>query len=241
MFVFGKTDIGKVREENQDKYRTNFLDDNTIFAVVCDGMGGAASGGLASEITANAIYDRVALSFRKGMEPKSIKSMLESAVAAANALVFQKSTEEPKNNGMGTTCVAAMIHNGLGCIVSVGDSRAYRISDSGIFQITTDHNMAEYLRSKGISEDEEKLSKVKNVITRAVGVDETVELDYFELGVEPGEYILICTDGLTNYLSDELIYTTVYKQPLERSVNSLVDKANALGGKDNITVVLISI
>ena len=239
LFVTGKTDIGKFRKENQDRFRLSMLSDDSAFAVVCDGMGGAASGGLASDISANAVYERIQLSFRSDMEPKSIKSLLLSSISAANTLVYNKSKASPENEGMGTTCVCAVIHNGLCCIASVGDSRAYILNESGIKQIKSDHTMVEYLHSKGlIDESEMKVHRMKNVITRAVGVDETVEADYFELDVHPGEYILICTDGLTNYVSDEVIFGTVYHQPLEQAATELVERANSLGGKDNITVVL---
>ena len=228
MFVIGKTDIGKFRKENQDRFRLSMLTDDSAFAVVCDGMGGAASGGLASDISANAVYERIQLSFRSDMEPKSIKSLLISAISAANTLVYNKSKACPENEGMGTTCVC--------------DSRAYILNESGITQITSDHTMVEYLHSKGlIDESEMKVHRMKNVITRAVGVDETVEADYFELDVHPGEYILICTDGLTNYVSDEVIFGTVYHQPLEQAATDLIERANSLGGKDNITVVLAAI
>ncbi|MCD7785796.1 MAG: Stp1/IreP family PP2C-type Ser/Thr phosphatase [Oscillospiraceae bacterium] len=242
MFAAGKTDIGKLREENQDKFRICAIDDETVFAVVCDGMGGAASGGLASEMTSNAIYERVHLSYRADMEPKSVKSLLITSVEAANAIVYNKSLEDEENAGMGTTCVAALVHKNLLSITSVGDSRAYLMDKYGITQITNDHTIVEYLYSNGmISEDEMRNHKMKNVITRAVGVDKAVETDYFEIDLNGGEYILVCTDGLTNYLTNEQIYEISYRQPIEHAVNELIDAANSRGGKDNITAVLISV
>ncbi len=242
MFAAGKTDIGKLREENQDKFRICAIDDETVFAVVCDGMGGAASGGLASEMTSNAIYERVQLSYRSDMEPKSVKSLLIASVEAANAIVYNKSLEDEHDAGMGTTCVAVLVHKNLLSIASVGDSRAYLMDSHGIAQITNDHTVVEYLYSNGmISEDEMRNHKMKNVITRAVGVDKSVETDYFELDLSGGEYILVCTDGLTNYLTDKQIYEIAYKQPIEHAVNELIDAANSRGGKDNITAVLISV
>ena len=143
---------------------------------------------------------------------------------------------------MGTTCATALVHNNVCCIASVGDSRAYLINDSGINQITFDHTMVEYLHSKGlIEEDQMQYHKMKNVITRAVGVEPEVEPDYFEIDVKSGDYLLVCTDGLTNYLSDELIYNTTYKQPIEQAAAALIDAANSRGGKDNITAVLIAV
>ena len=168
--------------------------------------------------------------------------MLISAVSAANTLVYNKSKEEKECDGMGTTCVTALVHNGICCIASVGDSRAYHIGEFGIKQITDDHTMVEYLHAKGlIDESQMQYHKMKNVITRAVGVEQEVEPDYFEIDVQKGEYVLICTDGLTNYLSDELIYSTAYRQPIEQSVTELIEKANQRGGKDNITAVLIAV
>ncbi len=241
MFVVGKTDIGKQRSENQDRFRLTMLDDYTCVAVVCDGMGGAASGSVASEMASNVVYDRLSLSYRTDMEPRSIKAMMTSAVTAANTVVHQKSLDNQENEGMGTTCVAALVHNSLACIASVGDSRAYVLDDDGIKQITNDHTVVEYLHAKGIIDEQEmKVHKMKNVITRAVGVDSSVEVDYFEVDLKPGSVILICTDGLTNYCSNELIYSIIYKRPLEQAVGELIDYANNSGGKDNITAVLIS-
>ena len=242
MYVVGKTDIGNFREENQDKFQIATIGDSSAFAVVCDGMGGAASGGLASEIASNAVYERISLSFRPEMEQKSIRTMLLSAISAANTIVYNKSIESKENAGMGTTCVTAVLHNNVCSIASVGDSRAYLITPDGIQQITNDHTVVEYLHSKGIiSEDEMKVHSMKNVITRAVGVDKGVEADYFEIDVQKGSLILLCTDGLTNVLSDEAIYSMVYGRNVEISVADIVETANAQGSKDNITAVIISV
>lgn len=241
MILTAKSDIGKIRAENQDRFRLCELDDFTAAVVVCDGMGGTNGGGLASDIASNAVYDRICLSYRSEMEPRSIKSMLISAVTAANTIVYGKSCESEENRGMGTTCVAALVHNGLVAIASVGDSRAYLLDSSGIRQITNDHTVVEYLKAHGVDENDSKLTRMKNVITRAVGVEPTVDVDYFELDAEKGAVLLICTDGLTNYCSDEFLYTTVYKAPLEQAANRLIDFANQKGGKDNITVALAAI
>ncbi len=241
MFVLGKTDIGKFRDENQDRFRVSMIDDNTSVAVVCDGMGGAKSGGLAGDIASDIVYERLCLSYRADMEPKSVKSLLVSAFSAANSVVYRRSHEEEENRGMGTTCVAALVHNDIASIASVGDSRAYLLNESGITQITNDHTVVEYLHSKGvINEDEMRSHRMKNLITRAIGIEESVDVDYFEIDIPHGSVILICTDGLTNYCSDELIYSIVYKRPLEQATNELIEYSNTRGGKDNITVVLIS-
>ncbi len=240
MILAAKTDIGRVRTENQDRFRIRELGDGVGAAVVCDGMGGTNGGGLAGEIAANAVYERICLSWREGMEPRAVKNLLVSAVTAANTLVYEKSRDCEENRGMGTTCVAAIIHNGTVSVASVGDSRAYILDGSGIRQITTDHTVVEYLKSRGMN-DESKLAGMKNVITRAVGVEPQIEVDYFEFEAEKGSVLLICTDGLTNYCSDETLYRMVYKSPLESAAEELVKISNDGGGKDNITVVLAAI
>lgn len=242
MIISAKTDIGKVRTENQDRFRICEINGNVGAAIVCDGMGGTHGGGLASDIASNAIYERICLSYRDGMEPRAVKSMLITAVNAANTIVYDKSREDDENRGMGTTCVAALVHNGTVSIASVGDSRAYILDESGIRQITNDHTIVELLKSRGvIDENDEKILAIKNVITRAVGVEPEIEVDYFEFEASPGSEILICTDGLTNFCPDEIIYAKAYKISPDQAVSELVEYANAHGGKDNITVALISI
>ncbi len=242
MIISAKTDIGKSRSENQDRFRICELDDNTGIAIVCDGMGGTNGGGIASEIASNAVYERLCLSYRDGMEPRAIKSMLVSAITAANTIVFDKSSEEDENRGMGTTCVAALVHRELCCVASVGDSRAYLLSEDGIRQITSDHTVVEFLKARGmIDEKEAKQHAMRNVITRAVGVEPTVEVDYFEFEAAHGSVLLICTDGLSNYCPNEIIYSTAYKSPPEEAAAELIDYANSHGGKDNITVAMIVI
>lgn len=242
MIVTAKTDIGKVRSENQDRYRVREISEGTALAVVCDGMGGTHGGGVASEVAINAIFERVFLSYREDMSPKSVKNLLVSAVMAANSIVFAKSKEEPENHGMGTTCVCALIHNFEVYVASVGDSRAYLLGENGITQITSDHTVVALLKQKGIINDSDAAAhSMKNVITRAVGVEENVDVDYFELTAEKGDSILICTDGLTNYIPDELIYAYAYKKAPEEAAAELIAKANEGGGKDNITVAIVAV
>lgn len=242
MIIAGKTDIGKARSENQDRYRICEIDDSTAVIVVCDGMGGTYGGGVASDIASNAVYERLCLSYRDGMEPRSIKTLLISAVTAANALVYDKALEDEQYRGMGTTCVAALVHKRELFVANVGDSRAYILDGLGIRQITQDHTVVQYLRSHGmLDENDEKITDMKNVITRAVGVEPNVEVDYFELAAEEGSVLLICTDGLTNYCSDEFIYTSVFGRNLEEAASELINHCNKSGGKDNITVALVNI
>ena len=241
MIMTAKTDIGKARSENQDRFRICEINGKTAIAVVCDGMGGTKGGGVASEIASNAVYERLCLSYRDGMEPRAVKTMLVSSVTAANSIVYDRSRESDENRGMGTTCVAALVHSGLVSVASVGDSRAYILDGSGIRQITNDHTVVQYLKAHGMLDDDAKASSMKNVITRAVGVEPTVDVDYFEFAAEQGSVLLICTDGLTNYCSDDFLYSKVYKAPLDSAAEELIEYANSCGGKDNITVALVLI
>ena len=241
MFLASGTDIGKKRSENQDRVFTQFIDDNISVAIVCDGMGGASSGGVASQLAIDVIANRITTNFRKDMNENSLRNLMLSSVHAANTVVYEKSREDIDKNGMGTTCVAALAVDKRIFIVSVGDSRAYLLNDDGIKQITTDHTYVEMLyRSGQITLEEAKNHPMRNVITKAVGVEPDVEVDYFELEEEGNFAVFLCTDGLSGYCSDEIIYDTVYGNNLDDAVSKLIEYSNECGGKDNITAAVIA-
>ena len=241
MYLAYKTDVGMTREENQDNVMAGFIDENIAVAVVCDGMGGALSGGVASEVAVKNIYKRITDNYRSDMRPNSIRNLMLTAVHAANTIVHEKSKEDIDKNGMGTTCVAALVDGRHCYVVSVGDSRAYLLKENSVEQITTDHTYVQMLFEEGlITKEEQKNHKMRNVITRALGVEPDVEVDYFEFDVDESFTVLLCSDGLSNYCSEELMYQTVFGQNLEQAVDKLVDNANEQGGKDNITVALIA-
>lgn len=240
MFVVAKSDVGMTRRENQDRFCVKIIDDETVAAVVCDGMGGAQSGGLASEIAANAVFDRLISNYRSGVEDNSIRNTILTSLTAANTLVYEKSKEDEDKKGMGTTCVGALIKKDKAYIGSVGDSRAYLLDESGIKQITNDHTIVEILYEQGkIEKDDKNNHEMSHIITKAIGTEPNLEPDYFEVELKENSIILICSDGLTNYCSDELIYSYVYNKELESSLNDLINYANNKGGKDNITVAII--
>ena len=241
MYLAYKTDIGKTRSENQDSVKAGFLDKNVAVAVVCDGMGGAQSGEVASSIAVENVYNRIVGNYRKDLKPNSIRNMMMNAVHAANTIVHEKSKEDIDKNGMGTTCVAALA-DGKNCyIVSVGDSRAYLLDKTGIRQITTDHTYVQMLYEEGIiTEEEKKIHRMRNVITRALGVESDVEVDYFEIEAEGDFTLLLCSDGLFNFCDEQKMYDTVFGKNLENAVTELIDHANEQGGKDNITVAVIA-
>lgn len=240
MFVVAKSDVGITRKENQDRFCVKIIDDETVVAVVCDGMGGAQSGGVASEIAANTVFDRITLNYRSDADDNSIRNAIITSLIAANTLVYEKAKEDEDKKGMGTTCVGALINNDKAYIASVGDSRAYLLDENGISQITNDHTIVEILYEQGkIEKDDKNKHEMSHIITKAIGTEPDIEPDYFEVELKKNSIILICTDGLTNYCSDELIYSYVYNKELERSINDLINYAKDKGGKDNITVAII--
>lgn len=240
LFVEGRTHIGPVRKENQDNFRIAERNGDAAIAVVCDGMGGATFGREASEIAVNAIFERISAGFRPDSENNSVRNLMISAVCAANAMVYTESRSGEEKNGMGTTCVAAIVKRDTAFVASVGDSRAYLINSKGITQLTNDHTYVEMLYKQGkITKEEMKQHKMRNVITKAVGTEENVDVDYFEIDLEPSSVILLCSDGLTNYCSNELIFNFVYQKDIKTAADELVDYVNTHGGKDNITVVLV--
>lgn len=239
MQIIAKTDKGIIRTENQDRVRFKLLNDGAAVIVVCDGMGGENAGSEASEIAANAIFDRLVLNYRDEADNNSIRNLLFSSINAANQIVYEKSLSDDTKVGMGTTCVCGVIKNEIAFIVNVGDSRAYVINSDGIQQISTDHTYVQMLFEQGkINREEIKTHTQKNVITRAVGIEEKIELDYFEVDLLPESVVLMCTDGLTNYCSDEVICETVKHNDIESALSKLIKYANEHGGKDNITVAM---
>ena len=227
MFIASDTDIGKKRSENQDRVHAEFLADNVAVAVVCDGMGGASSGGVASQLAIDAVVKRIKENFRKDMKPNSIRNLMLTSVHYANTIVYGKSKEDIDKNGMGTTCVAALVVDKTVYMVSVGDSRGYLLTKDGIAQITTDHTYVEMLyRSGQITKEEAKNHHMRNVITKAVGVESDVEVDYFELEENDNFAVLLCSDGLTNYCTDNMIYETVFGNNLDEAIKQLIAFAN---------------
>jgi len=217
----------------------NHLDDETVLAIVCDGMGGENAGGEASEIAVKTIYDRILQGYRPEADANSVRNLILSSINAGNSIVFEKSISDESKVGMGTTCVCGIIKKDIAYIASVGDSRAYLIHNKQISQITTDHTYVKLLLDQGkINEEEIKNHPQRSVITRAIGIEERIEVDYFEIDLSPNSVILICSDGLSNYASNDFLCEIVSNNEIEQALTMLVDYANEQGGKDNITVAL---
>ena len=179
MNVFAKTDIGSVRDMNQDFVKEYVFDDKTALLIVCDGMGGANAGNVASEVAANAIYDFLVKKYDPNSNDRDLKTLMTSAVNCANLDVFDLAQNNDEYYGMGTTVVVVLIKNGYAYTIHAGDSRAYIVYPDEIKQITTDHSIVQQLiENNMITEAEAKTHPKRNVITRALGVEECLETDF---------------------------------------------------------------
>jgi len=240
MRIYSKTDIGIKRNENQDRVWTETLIDDAAAVVLCDGMGGENAGSRASQLAADIISDKIKRGFRDDVNRNSIRNLLITAVIAANTAVYEESVSDENKSGMGTTCVAAIVHNGLAYIVNVGDSRAYHIFDDGIQQITKDHTYIRALIDEGkITEEESKTHPDRNAITRAIGAEANIIPDYFELDMFKDSILLLCSDGLHAHGDDVRIAEIIVNNPKNKVCDLLVDYAIETGGKDNITAAII--
>ncbi|MCM1326629.1 MAG: Stp1/IreP family PP2C-type Ser/Thr phosphatase [Bacteroidales bacterium] len=236
--TFSLTDIGKKRKVNQDYVYTSEQPVGNLpnLFVVADGMGGHNAGDYASKVTVETMVREAVSCFEKN--PTMI---LAKAIEAANGVIYQKAHDSAEFEGMGTTVVAAVFIGGYLQVANVGDSRLYIINNKEIRQITRDHSLVEEMvRMGGIPRTEARNHPDKNIITRAVGVNETVEADFFTVELSEGDTVLMCTDGLTNMLEDEEIRMTISggRDIVEKAQN-LVKTANENGGKDNISVIII--
>lgn len=247
MKSYGLTDKGSVRKDNQDCFIIEKCDrSNCLIVALCDGMGGAKAGGLASALSNKAFVSYVfaKLTSRTNRSPE-LKRILIDACADANGVSYEYSMFDEAYNGMGTTIVGGVVkNNGNGYIINVGDSRAYHISTKSntIYQITKDHSLVEELIEVGvITKEQAKTHPQKNVITRALGSEASVEADYFEFTLQSGDALLLCSDGLSNVVSDleMLEYAKEYRDP-ELLCRSLISKALIRGTKDNVTVVVVT-
>lgn len=242
MYVYGRTDVGRVRPTNQDAFICGRLSPQAVFSIVCDGMGGANGGNVASAIAARVLAERLVENYREGAPMESVRNILESAVSAANAEIYDAALVDPALRGMGTTVVAAVVCDRQVCIAHVGDSRAYQLTPvpRAIRQITTDHSVVQEMVESGrLTQAQAKNHPRKHFITRALGVELTVECDFNEFVLEAGERLLLCTDGLTNMVDAEEIKRMAFSCAPEELADRLIAAANMNGGSDNITVTVI--
>lgn len=240
--AWGITDKGAVRAQNQDSYYLRPEGDDLVVAIVCDGMGGARAGNVAS-----ALAVEVSSACVDELTPEALRSApgehLSQAAEKANEAVFHKALHDPECRGMGTTMVAAVVWDRKAAVLNIGDSRCYRIGGEGIVKLTRDHSLVEDLVNRGeITPEEARQHPQKNLITRCLGSELQARTDLYEVELREGEFLLLCTDGLSNTLTDqELLYETLHGGSPETCCRRMLDIALERGAPDNVTAVLIQI
>ncbi len=233
------TDRGIVRRQNQDACAASVLN-GFAFLLVCDGMGGANAGDVASKLTVTVFSAEVQKRVAEGMRGEALQGAMEGALDVANDAVYQLSLANAACSGMGTTVVCAMAADGEATVLNVGDSRAYAVSGGSIRQITRDHSVIEDMIRRGeLTREESRHHPNKNLITRALGTAPGVECDFFTVPLSPGDGLLLCSDGLSNVISEEELLEAVRRdEPAEMCCKKLLDLALSRGAPDNVTVIL---
>lgn len=241
MNVYGKTDKGLVRSNNQDTYRTELNQNGCAYLILCDGMGGARAGNVASEKTAEVFLQYLQEHCEPEMERDELAQILVDGAAEANRTVYEMAENDPgQYSGMGTTLVGGVAVGNRVVLANIGDSRAYVIDGGRIAQVTEDHSVVEEMvRAGKLTKEEARHYPGRNLITRAVGVDADVEPDLYEVILRDGQILLLCSDGLSGMLTDSEIAEIVSSEEnFERACEALIAGACGAGGTDNITVVL---
>lgn len=241
MQAWGLSDPGMVRTENQDAYAIEHLDDETILAIICDGMGGAHSGSTASKLALDVFRGEVLRSWRAKLTEKKIAEILQEAVELANSAVFEQSCDSEEFRGMGTTLVAAIVTPREADIINVGDSRAYYIDTDGIHCVTTDHSFVQMMVQRGeLTDEQAKSHPGKNLITRAIGTEPSVNGDVYHVKCAPKEYLFLCSDGVSNVMADqEILFEVAHGVKKEDCCQRLMAITRQRGAPDNATMVLV--
>ncbi len=242
MEVWGLTDPGLVREQNQDYYLLQKLGNHDLAAVVCDGMGGARSGNVASRLAAEVFIEELKRGYRPGMTQDQADYLLRTAVSIANTAVYENAQLNPDMKGMGTTLVAVLFLDKRAYFANVGDSRGYLMNRQGIQRVTVDHSLVELMVQRGeLTSESAKSYPGKNFITRAIGTEQAVECDLYTAQIRKGDCVLLCSDGLTNHLADqELLFEVIHGVNKEDCCQRLLGIAKDRGAPDNVTAVLIA-
>lgn len=241
MKIYGKTDIGIVRKINQDSFDFGVINKSFAWAAVCDGVGGTNSGDVASKLAIESVRKKINETYSDDMPEDAIKMLLKSCIEFANFEIFNKSQEEEKYLGMSTTIVLVAVKNDVINVAHVGDSRAYLVLNDDIKQLTVDHSIVQELVKKGeITKEEAKSHPKKNIITRSLGAQSDIEVDCVQKSFPKESSILLCTDGLSNYIEKNEILDCFKNLEKEQLVKSLIDYANNKGGTDNITALIIT-
>ncbi|MCR8656119.1 Stp1/IreP family PP2C-type Ser/Thr phosphatase [Paenibacillus endoradicis] len=239
--MVSRSDIGRIRQVNEDSALTGNINDQLSFAIVADGMGGHQAGDVASQIAVKA-FQRILQQHEEitNWSAEDGKRLMRIAIRQANDEIFQLAKHMEQYHNMGTTIVAALLWDHMIIVGHVGDSRAYRINEQGIHQLTEDHSLVNALVQSGqLTAEEAEHHPRKNVLTRAIGTDDDVEVDVRIIEWDSRDILLLCSDGLSNRVSESQLHQIVMsQQPLATSADQLILLANEAGGEDNITLVL---
>lgn len=240
MKAFARSDIGKIREMNQDNYYVSDPNDSVKLFIVADGMGGYKGGEIASKLAVDSTKNYIMNNFEAiKKEKENILDLIRNAIEYANMVVYEKSKEIEEYSGMGTTIDICIIYTGRVYIGHVGDSRVYRLRKDFFRKLTTDHSYVEQLLKEGnITKEEAYNHPKKNMLTKALGCTAFVEPDVMVKGFQKDDILLMCSDGLTNMIRENEIYEIIKNNP-ESACDKLINKANENGGLDNITAVII--
>ena len=243
MQYWGLTDPGCVREQNQDAYHMEQLDRNSLLCVICDGMGGARSGNVASSLALDVFVEEIRRTWVSGIDREKTDRMLEAAVKLANFTVYDQAQQFEEFRGMGTTLVAALIQGKEATVIHVGDSRAYSVGRNGIRCLTKDHSLVQMMIQRGeLTPEKARTYPGKNYITRAIGTETVVNGDIYHMDVERGDCLLLCSDGLSNLLDDqEILFEVVHGVNKQYCCQRLLDIAKNRGAPDNVTSILVVI
>jgi protein phosphatase len=243
MQSWGLSDPGCVRKQNQDAYHIEQIDKNTLLGIVCDGMGGAKSGNIASTLAVDVFVQEIRRCYKSSMDQDKIDQMLLSAAKLANFTVYDQSLQIEEFDGMGTTLVGVLIKGRKATVINVGDSRAYGIDADGIHQITKDHSLVQMMVDRGeLTPERAKTYPGKNFITRAIGTEPIIISDLFHRNLAKGDFILLCSDGLSNMMDDqEILFEVVHGVNKQHCCQRLLNIAQNRGAPDNVTSVLIMI
>lgn len=242
MLIAHKTDIGRIRTLNEDRVLVQKDLNGFTLAIVADGMGGHQAGDIASQMAIETIQGQLQTQLHAEMSAEECEKALKDAIYLANEEVFHRASTELEYQGMGTTVVLAVATRETVMLANIGDSRAYLISEQSIKQITEDHSLVtELVKSGQISVEEAHVHPRRNVLTRALGTDQAVTVDLYQIQWDDGDSILLCSDGLSGLLDDERIKGIIWnEQDVQRKTDRLIASALEAGGEDNITVALLS-
>ena len=240
MRVLAKSDIGRAREMNQDSFYISDVNNQIKLYILADGMGGYKGGEIASSLAVTSAKNYIMNNIQKiKKEKEEVLTLLKNAVEYANLVVYEKSKEDKELHDMGTTLDICLVMNNRVFIGHIGDSRVYRVRKNIIRKLTTDHSYVEKLLKEGtITKEEAAHHPKKNMLLKALGCNSLVEPDVMYKGFLKDDVLLMCSDGLTNMLTESEIYDVLLKNPVNPDV-ALINEANKKGGLDNITVVIV--